>query len=117
MEHRIQTRPAQRKEEKAFPHLEAKATLDAPLDALMLSQLTTKHCIPKGESGSKLRDKEWASHHNLIVLPWPPQLKLNISFPSVYKFLFSQTCGPNSHSLANPVGGSPFSKEYEVQKS
>lgn len=36
------------RQREACPHLEAKATLDTLRDALMLSQLTTKHCIPKG---------------------------------------------------------------------
>lgn len=45
------------RQREACPHLEAKATLDTLRDALMLSQLTTKHCIPKGGS-SKLRDED-----------------------------------------------------------
>lgn len=55
---------------EACPHLEAKATLDTLRDALMLSQLTTKHCIPKGGS-SKLRDKDqMISAENMYHPPW-----------------------------------------------
>jgi hypothetical protein len=45
-------RTGQHKGREACPHLEAKATLDAFRDALMLSQLTTEHCIPRGEAAS-----------------------------------------------------------------
>lgn len=72
------TGPGQGKE--ACPHLEAKATLDTPGDALMLSQLTTEYCIPKGGS-SKLRDEGGAGsarggggavrHPRVLTLPSP----------------------------------------------
>lgn len=68
-----------RERREAFPHLEAKATLDAPLDALMLSQLTTKHCIPKGEaaasSGTGMDFPPTAYRHHPCTL----NLELNIS--------------------------------------
>lgn len=59
------------RQREACPHLEAKATLDTLRDALMLSQLTTKHCIPKGGS-SKLRDEDrTVSAENVsITLVW-----------------------------------------------